>query len=318
MNTNIELLLDPAEATPAAASFANEGFRAAEERFSRFLPNSELSQLNRVAGARCLVSEPMLEVLLLAEAFRVATDGAFNPLILPALEQYGYGETFDLVKRRTEFAMRPRELEPVDRARLRIDPAMRSVKLPPRGRLDLGGIVKSWTVDRIAGELRDRFGLSRGCLNAGGDLVAWGGASAGGEPWLIGIENPWRPDEDVGFLALRDGATATSGKLGRQWRTSEGPMHHLIDPANLRPSLSDVAQCTVAGPDVVECEIWAKTICILGLAEGLRLLDRHTRQCEALLFASDRRIHYYGRESSLGRTWIGVPVDVAHYFPITH
>lgn len=318
MNTNIELLLDPAEATPAAASFANEGFRAAEERFSRFLPDSELSQLNRVAGARCMVSEPMLEVLLLAEAFRVTTDGAFNPLILPALEHHGYGETFDLVKRRTDFALRPRELEPIDNARLRIDPAMRSIKLPPRGRLDLGGIVKSWTADRIAGALRDRFGLARGCLNAGGDLVAWGGASAGGEPWLIGIENPWRPNEDVGFLAMRDGAAATSGKLGRQWRTSEGAMHHLIDPASLRPSLSDVAQCTVAGPDVVECEIWAKTICILGLTEGLRLLDRHTRQCEALLFDSDRRIHYYGRESSLGRAWIGVPVDVAHYRPIAH
>lgn len=318
MNTKIELLLDAGEAAKDAASFAIEGFRAAEERFSRFLPDSELSQLNRVAGARCLVSDEMLEVLLLAEAFRATTDGAFNPLILPALEQYGYDETFDLVKRRPDFAMRLRELEPVDRAKPSIDPAMKSVKLPPRGRLDLGGIVKSWTVNRIARELRDRFGLARGCLNAGGDLVAWGGASAGGEPWLVGIENPWRPDEDVGLLALRDGAAATSGKLGRRWPTSEGTMHHLIDPASLRPSLSDVAQCTVAGPDVVECEIWAKTICILGLAEGLRLLERHTRQCEALLFASDRRIHYYGRERSLGRAWLGVPIDVVHYRPAIH
>lgn len=312
MDTRIDLMYRTGKpAVSDVERLAIDWFQAAEARFSRFLANSELSQLNRVAGARCMVSEPMLEVLLLAEAYTKLTDGAFNPLILNALEHAGYQETFDLVKRRDEFLLDPEEIRVMDRAELSIDPIMRSIRIPAQSKLDLGGIVKSWATHGLAATLKDQ--LAHGLVNAGGDLVAWGGHSPDGDPWVIGIENPWDPGADIGMIALLDGAAATSSKLGRQWPTSRGMMHHLIDPNSMRPSDSEVVQCTVVGPQVVACEIWAKTICIRGIKNGLSLLSRNAQPYEALLFTSDRRIHYYGSESSLGRAWHGLPIDRCYY-----
>ncbi|MBO9596852.1 MAG: FAD:protein FMN transferase, partial [Cohnella sp.] len=104
MNTRIELAcLSEETSAPDFERIAVERFLTAEDRFSRFKASSELSQLNRVAGAHCLVSDPMLEVLLLAEYYRHATKGAFNALILNALERAGYQETFDHVKERAGY-----------------------------------------------------------------------------------------------------------------------------------------------------------------------------------------------------------------------
>ncbi|MBO9596851.1 MAG: FAD:protein FMN transferase, partial [Cohnella sp.] len=196
-----------------------------------------------------------------------------------------------------------------NRAELFIDPIMKAIKLVPQSRLDLGGIVKSWTVKGLAAELRHRYRVVRGFINAGGDLTAWGSASGNGDPWVIGIENPWETKTELGAIALRAGSIATSSKLGRQWPTSRGTMHHLIDPSSMMPSDSEVVQCTVVGPDIVECEIWAKTLCISGVKNGLALMSRNAPRCEALLFTSDRRVHYYGREDSVGNIWHNVPID---------
>ncbi|MFC5529052.1 FAD:protein FMN transferase [Cohnella yongneupensis] len=316
MNTHIDLMFvaEPTAVAPIER-FAVDSFRAAEERFSRFISGSELSQLNRVAGARCLVSEPMIEVLLLTEGYRQITDGAFNPLILQALEHLGYRETFDLVKQRAEYPVQPEEISVVNLAELLIDPSMKSIKLPPQSKLDLGGIVKSWTVDRLASDLRSLFGVQQAFVNAGGDLTAWGGSFTSGDPWVIGIEDPWDTQVDIGILTLTDGAVATSSKLGRQWSTSQGMMHHLIDPVRMLPSHSDVVQCTVIGPNVMDCEVWSKTICIRGFEVGLALFEQNTLGYEALLFTSDRRVHYYGSESSLGQTWHGIPIDQCRFRP---
>ncbi len=313
MNTRIELACMTEEsAAPEIERISIDRFRAAEDRFSRFKASSELCQLNRVAGARCLVSDPMLEVLLLAEYYRNATKGTFNPLILNALERAGYHETFDHVKQRTAYSFPMDGINVINRAEPFIDPIMKSIKLVPQSRLDLGGIVKSWTVKGLAAELRRRHRVSRGFINAGGDLAAWGSASENDDPWVIGIEDPWDAKAELGVIALRTGAVATSSKLGRQWPTSRGTMHHLIDPSSMMPSDSEVVQCTVVGPDIVECEIWAKTLCIRGVKDGLALMSRNASRCEALLFTSDRRIHHYGREDSIGHLWHNVPIDESY------
>jgi thiamine biosynthesis lipoprotein len=310
MNTHIEVLFQAnEEAAPGIEETAEAWFRSAEERFSRFLPSSELSHLNRLAGERCLVSDEMLEVLRLAEAYLRKTNGIFNPFLLQSMERLGYGETFDRIRERGTHRIPSPPAPAAGPGALDIDPLMKSVLFPAQAKLDLGGIVKSWSVRRLADYMRTVLGLSRGLINAGGDLAAWGGSSDSHEPWLIGIENPWAPERDAGVLAIEDGAAATSGTLGRRWDTDRGPMHHLLDPRRGVSSDSGVVQCTVSGPDPVECEIWAKTFCIAGLDEGLKLMNRQARpsgQYEALIFCGNRRVIFAGDPSSLQYRWRGV------------
>lgn len=314
MNTNIEVIYEAGEdLAEEIANIAEDWFRRTEERFSRFLPNSELSRLNRLAGERCLVSDAMLEVLQLAAGYRAATNGIFDPLLLRQLERLGYSESFDRVRERETHRIVPQPTVP--RAgvpnELAINPLMKSVRFPADAKLDLSGIVKSWSVRRLANDMRTSLGVRRGLVNAGGDLAVWGGAGVEPEPWLIGIENPCEPQREIGVLAVADGAAATSSTLGRRWSTDCGSMHHLLDPRTGMPGRSGIVQCTVSGPDAVACEIWAKTLCIAGMDEGLKLMRRQTEprhRYEALLFGEDGRVIFAGDPSSLQHRWRGVPV----------
>jgi thiamine biosynthesis lipoprotein len=190
-----------------------------------------------------------------------------------------------------------------------IDPGMKAVLLAPQVQLDLGGIVKGWAVRRLAEWMKREGKIARGLVNAGGDLMAWGRHDGQPQPWGIAIENPWRPDEDIGLLQLACGAAATSSRLGRAWQTDQGRMHHLIDPRTMRPSRSDTVQCTVTGPDPIVCDVWAKTICILGSEEGAALLKRQAPAYEAAIFTEDERVLFCGSRESLGTTWIDLPAE---------
>lgn len=345
-------------------------FRYVEERFSRFLPGSELTQLNERAGTECLVSSAMLEVLQLAETYRQETEGAFNPLVLNALRSAGYSRSFELLAPATDAGDRsapyPRAVNAPNGGQasagdlaIAINPRMRAVKLPSGSAIDLGGIVKSWAVDRLAVWFRREYGLRRGLVNAGGDLAVWGGSAPNDhlrpgadaariilpsrseddaltacrfamdgdaaravpslEPgpseqhasadarWRIGIEDPWTTGREIGLLVRGDGASATSSTLGRRWSTDRGTMHHLIDPATMLPAVSDVVQCTTSGGNAVDCEIWAKTLCILGSEAGLERLARRRLPIEALLFTRERETIFYGDIASFGNRWHGVP-----------
>lgn len=290
MNTDVEIVLeaDPGENLPAALQEAADWFRFAESTFSRFRPDSELSRINRLAGAGpILISATMLEVLEQALGYRERTDGAFDPLAGGVLERLGYDRSFEKLPadRLLPPASKPGRL-PSGEA-LYLNPRMKSVQISAGSILDLGGIVKSWTVKRAALWLRTARGIRAGMINAGGDLTVWRSPGASDADWRIGIQNPWRPAGDIGSILLSEGSAATSGKRGRAWSTSLGPKHHLIDPAAADSARTPVVQCTVFGPDPVECEIWSKTVCILGSERGIGLMNRHAPGYEAIWFTEE-------------------------------
>lgn len=310
MHTNVEIQVwTTSEERPALESFAAAWLKSVENRFSRFLPESELNHLNRLAGEHCLVSDAMLEVLQLADRYQRMTGGIFNPLMLEELQAEGYNATFDEVQARAGHRLDPSPRNMDRESAISIAPIMKSVRIPAERRLDLGGIVKSWAVRRLAEHFRRAKGVPQGLVNAGGDLYVWSSKEAASEPWAVGIEDPWQPERDIGMLRMAEGAAATSSALGRVWSTDQGERHHLIDPRTGHSSRSGIVQCTVMGPDVTECEVWAKTLCVLGAEEGIDLMQRHTYGYEAVLFTEDRKLIYCGAKKSLNGKWTLPPAD---------
>ncbi|WP_409343184.1 FAD:protein FMN transferase [Paenibacillus sp. MBLB4367] len=311
MNTDIDISFVCAEEDVRSLDMRARGwFQNVETAFSRFWPGSELCRLNRSAGRRALVSENMLEVLLLAEKYREETAGAFNPFLLTALRNAGYDVSFEYMG-----GTKPQSLEaparPLANAAhpIEFDAGMKAVRLSPGTEADLGGIAKSWAVKRLAHWMQHQRKLKQGMVNAGGDLTVWDHRKRSSQPWLVGVEHPWRPESDAGVLAMANGAAATSSKLGRRWLTERGPMHHLIDPRTLLPSESDTVQCTVAGPDVTACEAWAKALCILGSEEGLPRFREKAPAYEALLFTDRKQTIFAGTGGSPVCEWRGIAFD---------
>jgi len=251
MDTDIDVLVE-AEARPLAAFFSLRIlFEQQEEKFSRFRPHSLLSRLN--AGET-------VEDVRFAQACRLAmeghriTGGLYNPMVLPALVQAGYGTTFTSVSGGEPVP----HVVPDPGACMVVDGHRVSLH---EGALDLGGIVKGWTVDlgieMLRGDCPDLF------INAGGDLRCTG-SEEGVDGWLVAVDSPI-PDRADPWEGPVRGAVATSSTLKRQWRTASGGLaHHLIDPRTGMPAESPFVQVTVWGEEVWRAEVWAKAVLIGG------------------------------------------------------
>ncbi|WP_171685154.1 FAD:protein FMN transferase [Paenibacillus planticolens] len=314
MNTWIEFKFQAAQSEAEELIFLTKNwFETVEHRFSRFLADSELCYLNRLSGQTCVVSDPMLEVLQLAELYSNKTDHTFNPFVQQALKEAGYSESFEAIKRNMPDSNSIRERYEIANFPIALDVRMKSVRLPSGIHLDLGGIVKSWAVKRIATFLRNKHFVERGLLNAGGDLLTWSSDEEMMRKWSVGVEDPWNSEKEFAVISCNEKAVATSSTLGRRWVNQQGVQHHLIDPCTMRPSKSDTVQCTIIGEDPIECEIWSKTICILGRENGTKLFLARAPGYEALVFTEDHKSHFYGEQASIGSVWMSIEIDEFHY-----
>ncbi len=240
-------------------------FRAAEDRFTRFRADSELSALNRAVGP-FVASRELFATLARARAYVDLTAGLFDPGLGATLSALGYDRSF------APGALdRARAGEQPPRGRFRdllLDPATSTVWRPPHVQIDLGGIAKGSTVDRAALHL-----TGPGAIDAGGDAVVRGEAPCGGA-WLVEIEDPADPSRTIATVAVSDAAVATSAGNRRRWRVGDRLAHHLIDPRSGAPAASGVVQATVVAPSAELADVLAKTSLLLGAREGRAFLER--------------------------------------------
>jgi FAD:protein FMN transferase len=127
----------------------------------------------------------------------------------------------------------------------------------PRGRLDPSGYVKGWAAERAA-SLLSTAGSANHLVNAGGD-VQCAGARAAGEPWRVGIADPFRRGGLALVVAAGDSAVATSGTAERG--------AHILDPHTGRPA-SGLASLTVAGPSLALADAYATAAVAMGSARA--------------------------------------------------
>ncbi len=299
MNTDVLVTINAGPDRQEEANAALEGarwlFAESEAVMSRFRADSELSLLNRSAGRPFRASWLLFQVVSEAVSAASATGGIFDPTVLRALLQAGYDRSFELLppapcQSRTAVAPAKGAAEPCDLGkgavglcqgteedqsvapawtRIGLEPGSRTITLPAGTWLDLGGIGKGWTVDRVA---RSLCAFHSYAIDAGGDLYA-AGAQADGSPWTVGVEDPFRPDRDLMVLTVRDRALATSTVGRRRWSLAGQVRHHLIDPRTGRPADSGVASVTVIAGSVALAEVLAKSALVLGPEAGRGLLS---------------------------------------------
>ncbi|MBI5565979.1 MAG: FAD:protein FMN transferase, partial [Chloroflexi bacterium] len=158
--------------------------------------------------------------------------------------------------------------------------------LPLGVRLDLGGIVKGWAVQRAAQQLA-KYGP---CLvDAGGDIMTQG-TVPGTTHWTIEIADPFDRANDIASLRLRDRAVATSGIDRRKWQRGGTWQHHLIDPRTGQSAASDALSVTVIAPTTIEAEVYAKAVFVLGAEAGLYLIETHPALAACVVTTDDEAL----------------------------
>jgi thiamine biosynthesis lipoprotein len=251
------------DAATLAWELVQAEFDEVDRALSRFRDDSELTALNRLAGAGRVVAVSWRLRTMLAAVHRAGrlTGGRFDASVLADLERLGeHGAALDL----------PGDAAPGGEAVVRLVPAgtprTSLVHVPPVP-VDSGGIGKGlalrWASAAALAALPPGAGL---LLEAGGDITIAGTGPPGG--WRVGIEDPVLPGpggEPLAVLAIERGSVATSSVLVRNWVAPDGHrVHHLVDPRTGTPARTGLIAVTVAALDPAWSEVWSKSLFLGG------------------------------------------------------
>ena len=277
MGTQFTLLIDHDDEINAetGAKAAFEEAKRLELVFSDYLGDSELSMLSDSSYTmkKQRLSDDLFSVLKHGQGVSRDTNGSFD-MTMGQLSRLWRIARFK--KTMPSQAKISRAMSMTGYKHLKLFPKTREARLTLEGiELDLGGIAKGYTADRMLKTLRGH-GLSRCIVDAGGDLVI-GDPPRKSKGWRIkvgGLERSASP-----FLELSNCAAATSGDIEQFVILNGKRFSHLINPFS-GLGLTTQAQVTIIAPTGIVADSLASACIVLGIEKSQRYL-RNQRQTEA-------------------------------------
>ncbi len=259
-------LIDP---HPDAAAWAERRLRSLEDRWSRFLPTSDISLINAHPGQWVVVSEDTTALIHTMQLGSVATGGGYDPTFLHQLLSVGYTSSIDDPDRITIAVDSPSTIHSV--RDIEVDGT--NVRAPSGVSLDPGGIGKGFAADLVVTELLLQ-GTAGALVSVGGDIAAAGSAPTP-EGWHVRVEDPHRPPNVLATLGVSDGGIATSSTQSRRWLHGGVEQHHVIDPETGTTSTTDLATVTVVATAGWLAEAHATAALLTGSGGVIEYLDAH-------------------------------------------
>lgn len=270
---------DPA----AAGGMIADGFAEMERLENVLSRHRRGSALGRLNAHGVLTAAPSELLTVMAEALRLAdaTDGAFDPTILPVLKAYRRG--FEATGGPPTSDVVDRALRLVGYQGVEMEGARIALEKPGMA-VTLDGIAKGFIVDRCV-DLLVAQGAERVLVDAGGDIATSGEGSAR-EPWTIAVQDPHQPDHEAGLVRLGGDAVATSGDYQNSF-TRDRRLHHIIDPRTGR-SPEETSSVSVVAPTAMKADGLSTAVMVLGPGPGVAFVDR-TSDAEALVVTKGGR-----------------------------
>jgi thiamine biosynthesis lipoprotein len=244
-----------------ATEQAFEEVRRLDRMLSNYRPDSELSQVNRLAAkGPVAVSEEMFGLLAACAEYGRLSEGTFDVTVGPLMKVWGFYRGSGRLPHRAEIRG---ALSQVGYRNVLLDSAARTVRFARTDmELDPGGVGKGYAVDRIVAVLKE-YGLSSALVTAGGSSIYALGAPPGEAGWKVKIRNPRKPAETMDEITLHDLSLSTSGNYEKFFRASGRLYSHIMDPRTGYPA-QGMLSVSVIAPKTLDSEVWAKPFYILG------------------------------------------------------
>jgi thiamine biosynthesis lipoprotein len=279
----IDVVAADEDAGRASVEAAFDEIERAESLLSNWDAESQISEINRLAGVQPVaVSHELAEVLDRALRISRLTGGAFDVTFASC------GGLWSIRDRRI-----PSEAEiaaclrHVDYRRVALDFSQPAVFVADSGtRVGIAGLAKGYRVDLAARVLEAR-GIVEYVVDGGGDMRVSSGGE--GRPWEIGVAHPRRPDQPLGTVELVEGAIATSGDYEWYFERDGIRYHHILDPATGRPARRCASATVIAG-SAVDADALATGLFVMGPDAGLELAEG-LPGVEALLIDPNLAVH---------------------------
>ncbi|GJQ23241.1 hypothetical protein BIY37_10775 [Candidatus Brocadia sapporoensis] len=256
-----------------------EGALNEMERMDRIMSNykkdSELSQLNKnAAKAPVTCRGELLDVIERSQYYSGLSGGAFDITVSPVVALWGFFREKGRVPSDKEIE---RVLPAVSYKNIVIQKSADPKKPDTvffkntQTQIDLGAIGKGYAVDKAL-EIIKKYGINNACINLGGNIYVLG-TSPGKTAWKIGVQHPRNKEEILGYLELKDEATATSGDYERFFEMNGKRYSHIINPLTGRPVTGTIAT-TIVAPTGTEVDALSTSLFVLGFEKGLDLVKK--------------------------------------------
>ena len=261
------------------AGKAIEGALDEMERMDRIMSNyksdSELSKVNKKAAKSPVpCNAELLDVIERSQYYSELSGGAFDITVSPIVALWGF--------------FREKGHVPPDKEIEKVLPAVsyknivinksNDTKKPAtiflkntQTQIDLGAIGKGYAVDKAL-EIIKKCGIDNGCINLGGNIYVLG-TPPGKNAWKIGVQHPRNRDEILGYLELKNEATATSGDYERFFEFNGKRYSHIINPQTGRPVSGTIAT-TIVAPTGTEVDALSTSVFVLGHEKGMELIKK--------------------------------------------
>jgi len=242
-----------------------------ESKTSRFLPQSDVSKINRMAGISPVkVSSETLYIIERSIHYSEITNGALDITIAPVMKLWGFYDGKYRVPKETEISIAKKM---VNWKKIVVNEKEGTVMLAEKGmEIDLGAVAKGYAVDAVVNKLRSR-GVKHGLVNFGGTIGTIG-LRTDRKKWVIGIRNPrGEATSLLGEIELVDGFVASSGDYERFFTKNGKRYFHIFDPSTGH-NPEGTMSTTVVGKNGLECDALSTALIVLGKEKGISLVER--------------------------------------------
>lgn len=216
------------------------------DTFNAFDPFSELGRLNNNEKTELIdISDDLASVIGLSTTVSQMTQGAFDSTVKPLKTLWEKAEDTGTPPEESEIsdALSKMGWGYVKLMRTDAD-SWQVARTRPGMQIDLGGIVKGWSIDRALDYLTDHATTSA-LVQVGGE-IGLVGKSPAGKPWRIGIRHPLQKDSNWTVLELAGrAAVSTSGNYEQAVKVGDRDYYHIFDPRTGNPVADHVLGTTV-------------------------------------------------------------------------
>lgn len=252
---------------------------------STYDPSSEISRFNRSERGIRTKNFFFCDILKRSKAIYDASDGAFDPTVMPLVNAWGFGpdDSYALSHKKVDSLRRFIGFEKVRISGKKIRKEVAEVQL------DMGGIGQGYGADVIFNFLKSK-GVSDMLVELGGEGIASGKNLNKDKPWTIGILDPNSTQEKQFFKAyveLDNQSFTTSGNYFN-YRIINGRKYgHTIDPASGYPVQHSVLSASVFARDCTTADGLATAFMVMGLEKAIEKTGALT-DVEAVFMYADK------------------------------
>lgn len=256
-----------------------------ERIFSKTIPESDISRLNAAKGAVTELSADTVALLELAQEYCELSHEKFDITIAPISELWNVTQNYPVVPKQKQIS---EALKKVDLKNLTVTSSALTASLSNGAKVDLGGLAKGYTADRMADFLRQN-GVESAVIDLGGNVYALG--TRNGEPFRIGIAYPFAEDDGLlGSIQVSNKAVVSSGVYQRYFKMDGKLYHHIFDPNTGYPAETDLYSVTIICDNGARADALSTVCMLLGESRGMELIQS-LPDVDAVFITSNNKVY---------------------------